>query len=204
MMLKRYVILFLLVLPISFGVAAWMKKPSLFPGDRLESRTCRECGGSGVEQGSEEGGPSAGGACIACKGKKQVPVVVPGPKHPSKVRGEVFDAKARPDESDVDSATLEMMGRSPADPVRGGVEGAHVVFTQAGVTVESTSNMKGRFFAILTPGEWKYVATASGFPEASGTVFVPLRTEPIWHEEAHIIRPDEEREGVPLPIALGR
>ena len=110
-------VLLLLVMPVSWAVVGWLKKPVLYAGDRLEYRTCRECGGSGVEAGDTEGPVRPGGPCIVCRGKKQVAVVIPGPNHPCKVRGEVFDAKARPGAADPDSALLEMHN-GPAAPVR--------------------------------------------------------------------------------------
>ena len=199
-------VLFLLVIPVSMGLTRWLRQPQLFPGDKLEYRTCRECGGSGVEagdasEGPQEGPGAPGSRCVGCGGKKQVAVILPGPNHPSKVSGVIFEGKA--DDPDQDLAVM-MSAADPHASVPGALADAHVVFQKDAERREYTSNQKGVFKGALSPGEWKFTATAGGFKEQTGTLSVPALTEPIWQEEAHIVRPDESRIGTPCVISMHR
>ncbi|MBI2267491.1 MAG: carboxypeptidase regulatory-like domain-containing protein [Armatimonadetes bacterium] len=187
------VMAFLLLFIVTPLTIHFMKKPSLSPGDRLETRTCRECGGGGKIRGDAyEGDPRLrpGGPCPACKGKGKVQVIIPGPKHPVAVKGVVFDKGAYPQE-DAPGAQL-MLERDPRKPVPGAIGQAKIAFISQGrKLLEVTSNATGRFKALVPPGTYKVTATAGGFQPYEEAFSVPPLTEPIWLEEARIVREPE-------------
>lgn len=184
--MKYRLLAILLVIPFSLFLANWLKKPQLFPGDRLDYRTCRECDGTGSIPEAPR--------CPGCGGRKQQAVITPGPNRPSKVRGMVYDAGT----GDYLEAALD-----PAQAPKGAITGAHVVFEKAGQKVEVDSNVKGRFIVALTPGAWKYTATADGYPQTAGTYEVRALTQPIVINDAHIKTPGED-DGEVCPIGLTR
>ena len=157
-------VLGLLAIPFTYFTIHAMRSPALYPGDRLETRTCRECGGTGVERGESEetllpppgeasqmpregpregppGYPKAGDPCIACGGKTKVRVIIPGPNHPSWVKGTVFDAAQAPrytgTEFDEGQAAAQFMAnRNPMQPIPGAIAAAKIVVENGGQKLE--------------------------------------------------------------------
>lgn len=211
-LLKNRVVVFgcvaLILFAATFVCIRVMRQPRVFAGDRVETRTCRECGGSGKEGKNYEGEggpppgyPAPGSACIACGGSGKVEVVLPGPNHPVMIKGKVFEGVETSDEA---MAMEEMMeDRDPRKPVRGAIDGATIRFERGSDVVELKSPGTGRFRAELPPGTWKVTATASGFKPMSREFVVPQLTEPIWTERARIVRPTDNGP-VALSIALQR
>lgn len=166
----------------------------VYPGDKVEQRDCRWCGGSGVERGeSYEGSPppgvKVGGACVGCKGARKLRVVLPGPKHPAWLKGTVRDAekvRGMPVEVELN----ERINRT--QPVLGAVAGARLRFQGAGKAVEVTSAPSGRYRVLLEPGDYKVTITASGFADCQGEAHVAPRTAPIWDERARLVTPEQE------------
>lgn len=194
---------------VTFATIYKMRQPRLFPGDRLETRTCRECGGSGKEMGDTAEGevgpglPRAGDPCIGCGGPGKVEVIVPGPNHPVMVSGRIYEGKARQFNGDpAINAEMDVIrdfqeSRDPRQPIQGAIAGAQLRFEKDGQVLEMTSPSTGRFRAELPPGRWKLKATASGYADVTQELEVPALTEPLWQEKAHIIR---ETDNQPVPV----
>lgn len=166
----------------------------VYPGDKVEQRDCRWCGGSGVESGGNyEGSPppgvKVGGACVGCKGAKKLRVVVPGPKHPAWLKGTVRDGEKAAGMA-IETEMSERMNRN--QPVLGAVAGARLKFQGAGKPVEVTSAPNGRFRVLLEPGTYKVTIQASGFADYQGEASVAPRTAPIWEERARLVTPEQE------------
>ncbi|MBS2035692.1 carboxypeptidase regulatory-like domain-containing protein [bacterium] len=159
--------------------------PKTFTGDKVESRTCRWCNGSGQNTEPEgEGGPVRGGACPGCGGSKTVQVIVPGPKHPALVKGTVRDIAKAPAADD--GLTAMMEAREPMKPITGGISGAKASFQKDGSTQEISSASSGRFKILLEPGHYQVHVTADGFADLDTELDVAPRKEPIWQERAHL------------------
>lgn len=199
----------------TFASIHWMKHSSdLYAGDTVETRQCRWCGGTGQEgQQTEgmpqEGMPGADGRCVGCGGAGKVEVVIPGPNHPSKVKGVVYDTALAPaDESDEAAAVRMMSERNPMKPVAGAINEATVVFTAGEQKIETHSNATGRFRVLIPPGSWKVSATAPGFATWEGELEVPVLEYPIYREKARIkgapesMEQEQTEEGSEIRCAL--
>lgn len=81
-----------LAVVVGLVTGRWLKQPTLYPGDRVETRECRDCGGSGRMIAGYEGGPQTETACDTCAGRGKVQVILPGPNRPVWVKGAVVDA----------------------------------------------------------------------------------------------------------------
>jgi hypothetical protein len=58
-----------------------LRRPAMADGDRIETRVCPGCNGSGQVKDKK---------CSQCRGKKQVQYMVPGPHRPTYVEGHVY------------------------------------------------------------------------------------------------------------------
>ena len=89
--------------PVALIVMSRVKTPILYAGDRLESRTCRECAGDGKNH-LEGLPPALGKRCLACGGDGVVNVILPGAERPTRIRGAVADAEKLQDFADYEPA----------------------------------------------------------------------------------------------------
>jgi hypothetical protein len=194
-----------------FSTVSGLLVPKLCAGDVLEERDCRECLGSGKDPAMELDFPEMGEGCVACGSDGVVQVIVPGPNRPSRVRGWVGDQAV------LEKQPLWLQGGGPpradepfAKPV-GSVEGV-IVTLKSGTseTLELDSNPHGKFHFELAPGTYEMTVTKVGFNTIEATLNVPPLTEPIWLEEAHIIREPESKaqaqsdHGFRLDVVIGR
>ena len=62
----------------------------------------------------------------------------------------------------------------------------------------------GKFRCALEPGGYKLTVTAKGFPEFKHDFNVPVATQPIWQERAHLKTPEKDMDTVLLPILLSK
>lgn len=156
-----------------------------YAGDKVESRTCRWCNGSGQNTEPEgEGRPPTSGACPGCGGSKNVQVIVPGPKHPALVKATVRDVAKAP--AGDDGLTAMMEAREPMKPITGAISGAKASFQKDGSTQDITSTSSGRFKILLEPGHYKVHVSAEGYADLDTELDVAVRKEPIWQERAHL------------------
>src|SRR5438874_6810970 len=96
LVLQRYLVLSLLSLLLILGgmqAAKYFSRPDLYPGDRVEERACRWCGGSGKDKEMARRLPELGDACHACGGDGKVDVIIPGAERPTKIAGVVIDSE---------------------------------------------------------------------------------------------------------------
>lgn len=175
--------------------------PTTYAGDKIETRACRWCNGSGQNAEPEsEGGSPVGGACPGCRGSKQLKVVVPGPKHPALVKGAVRDATKMPSGNDEVVALME--AREPLKPITGAVGGARITFEKDGSKQEVSSLPSGRFKLLLEPGKYKVHLSADGFADSDQDFEVAARQEPIWDEKAHLKTEAQEADTSYFDVAL--
>jgi hypothetical protein len=194
MMRKLLILLTLFLSGCSMG-------PTSYPGDKVETRACRWCNGSGQNTEPEsEGGPPTGGSCPGCRGAKQLKVIVPGPKHPALVKGAVRDASKMPSGNDEVVALLE--AREPLKPITGALGGAKITFEKDGARQEVSSLPSGRFKLMLEPGKYKVHLSADGFADSDQNFEVAVRQEPIWDEKAHLKTEAQEADTSFFDVAL--
>ncbi len=179
--------------------------PTTYPGDRVEERACRWCGGTGEAGQMQEGGPVSDGPCPGCRGAKKLKVVVPGPNHPAVVKGTVRDLAALGDiAGNPDAIALMTMqeGQNPG-PVTGAVPNATVVF-EGSDKVTYAVPATGRIKTMLKPGHYKVTITAPGFAEGHQEIDVAQRREPIWSERARLVTEEQEADTTYVDFTLRR
>ncbi len=174
-----------LIFPIVFWAKQRLTAPTLYEGDKIEVRACRECGGTGKDPEQARDYPQLGDRCPACAGEGKVDVLIPGPNHPTLIRGAVaaqaaltpfstydeFRPIARPQH---DNATL--------------ISAAKIVFSTSGKHFEAAADNGGHFRVELPPEHYSLECSAAGYVSTKADFDVGALTEPIWQEKAHIIR----------------
>ena len=190
-----------------FLTARFFMKPATYPGDVIEERECRWCGGTGVNGPdlAESGAPGTqpGATCIGCRGRKRLQVIVPGPNHPALVKGTVRDA-AVAGRLDPEAAAMAqfMENRDPREPVQGAVGDATLVAESGGKRLELPVAKTGRFRCLLAPGSYQVTIRAPGYRTSTTTLQVPQRREPIWDERARLVTEEQEADTVWADFAL--
>ena len=192
------------VLLILMALLGGCSSSQVYPGDRTEMRTCRWCGGTGVESanaydGSPPPGVKPGAPCVGCAGAKQLKVILPGPKHPAWVRGTVRDGSRA---GEVPVQTLLMENHRPMSPILGAVVGAKLHFEGAGKPLDIASNGTGRFKILLEPGSYKVSIHADGFADKVEELKVAPRRAPIWKERARLVTQEEAEDETIMDVVL--
>ena len=176
---------------LTFLIVPRLSGPTLYAGDRMEKRVCRECGGSGKYPPQGENSPIPGGQCPACEGEGKVDVIVPGRSRPTLIKG-VVAGIAHASGYDTYNSLRPAPGSENGLPLQGPqgvVDGAKVtVRDSSGKTQEQVSNGLGLFAFELAPGSYHLSASKAGYEPLESDFVVPVMTEPIWREKAHIMR----------------
>ena len=224
---------FLLFIPVTCWVinysVGYVSGPTLHEGDRVETRTCRQCGEGKTDpniapDGSPrlnaevamKGGPD--GPCPFCRGKGTVEVVLPGPKRPTRFWGAVVDRKNAAAEIEYSCpANIAIIAfqaaflRPEMRDIQGALPNVRLLFvSDAGEAIESKTDAFGRFSTCLAPGNYRVKVSAGGFLTLEDHLTVAPLVEPVWLEKASSRSPDETGEerrssmGLALVIALGR
>lgn len=167
----------LLIPPIVlYGMYKFSSGPSLYAGDRLETRPCRRCAVLGQNE-----------ECEACDGKHEVQVILPGPQHPTTVYADVFEEKIRYPKAPPGFVVrwIPIPGQTTfLTPRPGAVEGALLVFKgPRGETVQETSGSTGHCNVKLAPGSYTLQAKKEGFKDYEKTIEIPVLTKPLWQEK---------------------
>src|SRR2546429_9969226 len=92
LVLQRYLVLSLLSLLFILGgmqAAKYFSRPDLYPGDRVEERACRWCGGSGKDKEMARRLPELEDACHACGGGGREEAIIPAPPRPTQMAAAV-------------------------------------------------------------------------------------------------------------------
>ncbi|MBI4584814.1 MAG: carboxypeptidase regulatory-like domain-containing protein [Planctomycetes bacterium] len=190
------VILASMVPPVVYYSVRYIKEPVLYAGDKIETRTCRDCGGYGKIEGMEEDNPMIGDRCPACGGKGTVQVIIPGPNRQTRIWGVVVDLEEAGEEllytmpenlryTPVQTALMPDELRN----VKGAIPNVKVTLVRdGGEAFEITSSSTGRFSQRLPPGDYTVQVNVPGFDPFEEEFEVQPLTEPIWLEEANIIR----------------
>ena len=170
--LIRFAVAFGVCVVVLFSLRWYWSQPSLYDGDRIEVRECRDCGGKNE-------------SCRTCGGALKVKVIVPGSNRPVTVAGDVYEQKVRyPGTKNVTITWVRLPGASPRDPMPGAIGGATVVFTDdKGQTVSDTCTPGGAFVVKLKPGRYRVSAEAAGFERYEKEFEVPVMTGGIWLEK---------------------
>jgi hypothetical protein len=192
-------------------VGTWLRSPSLYEGDRMEARVCRQCGGKGADPQFAREVPEVGDRCPFCRGSGRVDVVIPGPNHPVRVIGVLVDEMMTAPEDTYTVWTIERMDADPLDPEprHGVIQGGRVRFAGK-VTQEVETGGHGLVTAELPPGAYVVTAGKEGYEETRGQLVVQRLTEPIWQEHAEMVQEPESAAdarglyGVQLLVTLGR
>lgn len=172
---------------LAFVAVRMTSGPQLYTGDKLETRTCRWCSGSGqypVEGHLEK--------CPGCGGSKTVQVILPGPEHPAPVQGIVSD-KAAPPPPPEEKGKLRLL--------KGGVPDAKLSF-KGPEPLEITSQGGGRYKCSLKPGDYSVTVTADGFQDLTTTFTVVPLKNPLWQERTHFPDAPENQDILAVPLAL--
>jgi hypothetical protein len=214
---RRYQIslfLFLLGIPIFYAAFHYARAPELYAGDSLESRACRQCGGTGRDEQLALDYPEFGDRCPFCRGDGKVDVIVPGPNRPTRIRGAAVDAATTTPLTSYGSvrpmpARGNPMTSSTQKPA-GAVGGAKIAWRSAdGKEIETEANPYGLFNMHLPPGVYAMTVTAPGFATLEEELEVLPLTEPIWLEDAQMVQEWSEEEaqslyGLCLLVGLGK
>ncbi len=173
---------------------AYLNNPELYEGDRLETRTCRQCGGKGKDPQLARELPMMGDRCPFCRGKGKVDVVLPGPHRPTRIWGAVVDVRRA---GDVNMEVLFHLrqlpnpfpnGRSAGIP--GAIRNAMLTFhPHQGEDITIQTGDEGRFSKRIPPGLYTLKITAPFYESVEGEIEVKPLVEPIWMEKANLIEP---------------
>lgn len=186
--LTAYAVVAVFVGVITFLGVRSASGPPVFPGDKLETRTCRQCQGSGTDDD-----PNTGGRCPFCAGSKNCQVIVPGPNHPVNLRGSVVDAAAFKSKGEAElDAMLEVNDTVGLKPVKGAIGEASLVFQSGSKKIELVSSGNGKFRGAIAPGDYDVTVKKSGYSDTSMKLHVPARSQPIWMEHAKMKMPDPD------------
>jgi hypothetical protein len=192
-----WAVLILLGIPLFYFVVqygvGYVSGPTLWEGDRLETKTCRECGGSGKNT-LEFDIPQIGDRCAFCRGTGTVDVIFPGPDRPTRLWGAVVNLPATGGEYLYwNPPNVRMLpfqaAMMPAEmgAIRGALGGVPLTFTSSGgETVEVRSNSTGRFSVRLPPGNHTVSVSRPGSEPFEGILRIEPLTEPVWLEHATV------------------
>jgi hypothetical protein len=204
----------------------WINAPDLFPGDVMEERDCRYCGGTGTDPEFP--------ICHSCSGDGKVNVIIPGPNHPIMISGAVLDYQ-----NYLLTGGPMDMGIAAFQPVDGAIPGATLTLTRLGNALlyefdEETGERyevgeeevrteilegesehtftippSGRFRVQLKPGLWRVTSRANGYQPFDRELNLPALVEPIWQEDTLVIEDPsdpmfQQRSRISLPIPLLR
>jgi len=157
------------------GVVIYGLRPTLYRGDRWESRSCRRCGGQDP-------------LCVTCDGEGVVRVIVPGPNRPTLILGEVFDpeARRRVDEPAVSNAVWGVTeGGLHGEEARGVVPEAVLTFAPVnGRSRETRTSSRGRFLISLKAGIYRVNVERRGYQPLVAELAIPEQTNAIWVGES--------------------
>ena len=196
--------LVVITIPVMYFVVrhsvGYVTGPTLYEGDQLENRPCRECNGKGFDPTlAEVGIPAPGGRCPACSGRGNVDIILPGPNRPTRVWGAVVstaffggeDGAAALSPSAVRGNPLETAFLPDRAQLPGGIPGSSVAFEREGAQpIEVKVNSTGRFSQRLVSGAYKVKVSAPGYERVEGELVVKPLKDAIWLEKASILRED--------------
>lgn len=173
-----------LAIMLVFGLRSSAQAP-LHEGDKRESLTCKWCEGKGTLDGER---------CRYCLGAKKLKAIIPGPNHPVRIRGTVWDLSAFPDrESAVQRSESEDYDKVMLKPVPETVNRAVLKFEGGGETTEVEGKVSGRFRGFLKPGEYTLKVEQQGFKPYQQSVSIPVREHPVWPNIPGVEIPDEDQ-----------
>lgn len=194
-------LLALATIPVVYYSVTYVNEPTLYEGERMEARPCRECGGSGKDASLKETYPMLGDRCMACAGRGTVDVIIPCDKRPIRTWGAVVDLGKSGDlyEYTVPSSipTVPILTIPPArTDILGALSGITVVLEPLeGDPIELKSTSTGRFAKPLLPGIYTVKVSSPGFEPLEEKLEIKPYTEPIWLERAIIHRESDVWEG---------
>jgi hypothetical protein len=171
-------------LMLVFGLRSSSQVP-LHEGDERRSITCKWCEGTG-KMGEER--------CKYCLGAKKLKAVIPGPNHPLRVRGTVWNVahfgseeKAREAAESEDYEKVYLKTRPEA------VGQARIIFQNSDAEVVMEAKPSGRYWGYLVPGDYTVSVMHPEFEKMEQAFTVPVREHPIWPEIPGVEVEDEDQ-----------
>ena len=161
-----------LALILVFGLRSSAQAP-LHEGDKRESITCQWCEGAGTTEGER---------CRYCLGAKKLKAIIPGPNHPVRVRGTIWNLSAFPNREAAElQAESVDYNKVLLKPLPETVNRATLRFEGAdGENTEIQGKVSGRFRGFLKPGDYKLKIEREGFSPYEQAVSIPVRQHPVW------------------------
>lgn len=187
--------------------------PELYPGDRIEERSCRVCGGSGGAIPIPDARPTPAVRCRDCGGDGLVRVLVPGPNRPTRIWGVIVEREKIGKDKDPRYYTPrnvrpnpELVKRNRVTPIEERIFEARATFsTSGGETIHVTTDENGRFAIDLPPGQYTVEMVAPGYKRYNirRQLVVDELTDLIWFEESQMMPQIAMAEGVSDANARG-
>lgn len=169
---------------IVFGLRSAGQTP-LHEGDQRRSITCKWCEGSGKLEGER---------CPYCLGAKKLKAVIPGPNHPVRVRGTVWDLSrfSSREEAEEKAAAedYEQVYLKARDQT---VSRAKVRFKNDSEEFLLEGKVSGRFWGFVKPGEYTLTVEHPEFQTYETEFTVPVREHPVWPEIPGVEIEDEDQ-----------
>ena len=173
-----------LALILVFGMRT-AGQTALHDGDERKSIECKFCQGTGEVQDER---------CKYCLGAKKVKVVIPGPNHPLRIQGTVWDLSAFKNKEEAESfaATTDYTKVSlRPDPKT--VRQAALTFNDGSQQTLLEGKVNGRYRGFVSPGSYTLEVVAEGYQPAKLSLVVPPREHPVWPEMAGVQPEDEDQ-----------
>ena len=167
-----------------FGLRSSSQVP-LHEGDERRSIECKWCTGTGEIEGER---------CKYCLGAKKLKGTIPGPNHPLRIRGTVwnvghFDSEEKAHEAagaeDYEKVVLQTRPET--------VGQAKLVFKNSKGESVLEAKPSGRYWGYLVPGEYTLRVEHPGFATFEEPFSVPVREHPIWPEMPGVELEDEDQ-----------
>jgi hypothetical protein len=156
-----------------FGLRSSSQAP-LHEGDERRSITCKWCEGTGEVEGER---------CKHCLGAKKLKAIIPGPNHPLRIRGTVWNvghfgseekAQEAAQKEDYEKVFLKTRPETAAQ--------AKLVFKNSTAEVVIEAKASGRYWGYIVPGEYTLTVEHPNFKTFEQPFTVPVREHPIWPE----------------------
>ena len=171
-----------LALILVFGMRS-AGQTALHEGDERKSIACKFCQGTGEVEGNR---------CKYCLGAKKVKAVIPGPNHPLRIQGTVWDLSAFESKEEAESfAAKSDYDKVSLRPEPQTVRQATLTFSDGSRETVLEGKINGRYRGFIPPGDYSLKVTAEGYQPEDLSVTIPEREHPVWPEMAGI-QPDDE------------
>ncbi len=179
-----YIVVFgFMAIMLVFGLKSASQAP-LHEGDTRRSITCKWCEGKGTLEGDR---------CRYCLGAKKLKAIIPGPNHPVRIRGTLWnlnafesreEAQQAAEKTDYSQVLLKQLPET--------VGLAQLKFTRGQNTTEIATKPSGRYWGYLVPGDYTLTIDVPGYPSYEQSLTIPVREHPVWPKIPGVELEDED------------